>query len=334
MSAPPAEVARGFGRANAVADRGLIAVANVFLEVRLGKQIAPATITPVINSIISSMQNNPLVFNGLMQFRRDSEQVYRHALATSALMIALGRNLHLGQMDLHAAGLAGLLLDSGVNLLPAGADGNKVDPYRLPADMWQKHVPLGHDFIVRSNLAENVARACLEHHERFDANGWPNQTGGHALSKLGRMAAICDAYDLLASDSDTRSGLNPVEALHRMKADQGAYDPEILAVFETTIGLWPTGSVVELRSGRWAVVIKQNPEVYDQPLIAVFFVPASAQRISDVWIDLATCYGADAIAGAAAIDSLPDDLRDIAAAGLSDALARVMPTRKVPARAL
>ena len=334
MSAPPAELKRGFGRASAIADRGLVAVASVFQDVRLGKQIAPATVTPVINSIISSMQNNEMVFNGLMQFRRDSEQVYRHALATSALMIALGHKLHLSQIDLHAAGLAGLLLDAGVNLLPPSPDGAKIDPYRLPPAIWQTHVQLGHDFILRSKLDHSIARACLEHHERFDGDGWPNRKGGNTLSKLGRMAAICDGFDLLTTAGEGQAGLNPAEALQQMKADQGAYDPDILALFETTIGLWPTGSVVELRSGRYAVVIKQNIEAYDLPLIAVFFAPSSAQRIADVWIDLAKCYGADAIAGAASIETLPTDLREIAAAGLAEAMARVLPPKKALARAV
>jgi hypothetical protein len=327
LVAPPAEVTRGFGRANAAADRGLKVVTRAFLEMRLGKAIPAATISPVIDAIIASVQNNPFAFNGLMRFRRDSEQVYRHALATSGLMIALGRNLRLAPADLHAAGLAGLLLDAGIVLLPMDA-AQCDDPRALPPEIWRSHVQLGHDFIVRSRFPDTIARACLEHHERFDGGGWPNGTGGGALSRLGRMAAICDAYDLLAWGSEGQPALDPAAVLQRMRADHGAFDPDLLAVFETTVGVWPTGSVVALRSGRLAVVIEQCRDAPDLPLVAVFHDPAAGATIDTVWIDLNACYGADAIVGPGLIADLPRGDQPRATAALAAAVDRVVPGRK------
>jgi HD-GYP domain-containing protein (c-di-GMP phosphodiesterase class II) len=328
LAAPPAQTVRAFGRASAVANRELKVVTHVFLEMRLGKAITPASVSPVITSIMASLQSNPFAFNGLMRFRRDSEAVYQHALATSALMITLARSLHLPPLDLHAAGVAGLLLDSGVSLLPTDDDDHPVDPRRLSSDVWQSHVQLGHDFILRSRLSEPIARACLEHHERFDGTGWPHGTGGPALSRLGRMAAICDAYDLLASPGDGRAALDPAEALQIMKGDIGAYDPDILAVFETAVGVWPIGSLVALRSGRLAVVVDQNRDALDRPVIAVFFAPVTGERIDDLWIDLNTCYGADAIVGAGSIADLAPPLQAEARAALVSTLERLTGTSK------
>ena len=56
LTAAPADVVRGFGRAQAVADRGLKVVGQVFLEMRLGKAIKAESVTPVIESIIASVQ--------------------------------------------------------------------------------------------------------------------------------------------------------------------------------------------------------------------------------------------------------------------------------------
>jgi len=333
LHAASGDTVRAFGRASAAADRGLKVVADVFLQLRLGKGIAAASVTPVIDSIMASMQSNPFAFNGLMRFRRDSEAVYRHALATSALMIALGRSLGLPPLDLHAAGLAGLLLDAGISLLPVGDDDTPFDPARLPTEVWHSHVGLGEDFIRRSRLSDAIARACLEHHERIDGTGWPNRTGGTELSRLGRMAAICDAYDWLVSPANGRDGLDPAAALRAMRDDLGAFDPDMLDAFAATLGIWPIGSLVSLRSGRLAVVIDQNRDALDRPLIAVFYAPASGQPIDDVWIDLNTCYGADAIAGPVTIDTLPPSQHAAATAALEAVIAQVAgtPTKK-PAR--
>jgi HD-GYP domain-containing protein (c-di-GMP phosphodiesterase class II) len=331
MTAAPAEVTRGFGRARNVADRNLKVVTHVFLEMRLGKQISPATVSPVIDSIITSMQSNPFAYNGLLRLSQQSEDVYRHALATSALMIALGRTLGLPTLDLHAAGLAGLLLDTGVTLLPAGEGTPNGLAVPMRPEVWRSHVPLGHDFILRSGLSDTVARACLEHHERFDGGGWPHGTGGNALSKLGRMAAICDAYDLLASGAQNELALDPGQVLRRMKADVGAYDPAILVAFEATVGIWPIGSVVELRSGRLAVVIDQHRDAPDQPLVAAFFAPATGEPIDNLWIDLGNCYGADGIAGHGRIDDLPAAMQASARAALAGILQGVTASDKAKA---
>jgi len=248
------------------------------------------------------------------------------------LMIALGRSLRMQPADILVAGQAGLLLDAGVSRLPVDEAALNDDPRRLPPEIWQSHVQLGHDFILKSRLSETVARACLEHHERMDGAGWPRGTAGPGLSKLGRMAAICDAYDLLATGGDGQPGLDPAEALRQMKRDTGAFDPDLLAVFETTIGIWPTGSVVELRSGRLAVVIDQNRDAPDRPLIAVFFAPASRERIADVWIDLNTCYGADAIVGPGLIAALPPVCQAGASAALAATMERVTSDGKGSAR--
>jgi hypothetical protein len=166
----------------------------------------------------------------------------------------------------------------------------------------------------------------------MDGGGWPNAAAGHGLSKLGRMAAICDTYDLLATGIAGRPGLDPNAALGQMKADRGAFDPDLLAVFETTVGIWPTGSVVELRSGRLAVVVSQSRDAIDRPLVAVFFAPATGQRVRDVWIDLDTCYGADAIVGPATINTLPPDEQADACAAMIAAIERATKNSKATAQ--
>ena len=320
LGAPPPEIAKGFGRARSVADRGLKVVAGVFLEMRLGKTVALEDVSPVINSVIGSMQSNPNALTGLMQFQRDHGEVYAHALATSALMVGLGRTIGLDRCDLHTAGLAGLLLDSGIALLPA-ADTQGDRPNAVPPE----HVALGYGFIEESGLSAAVARACLEHHERHDGGGWPGGTAGKALSQLGRMAAICDAYDLMTSPLDGSGGIDPAEALRAMQEDHGAFDPDLLTAFVTTMGIWPTGSIVELRTGRLAVVVDQHRDHRDRPTVAVFFDPVAGSPIEPQWIDLANCYGADAIAVPAHINELPQAIQAPAQAALARALARVLP---------
>jgi len=76
------------------------------------------------------------------------------------------------------------------------------------------------------------------------------------------------------------------------------------------------------------VVIEQNCDAPDLPLVAVFHDPTTAATIDNVWIDLNACYGADAIAGPGLIADLPQVDQARATAAMAAAVGRVMPARK------
>ena len=104
---------REFGTARKIADRHSKVVSRVFLDARLGRGISARNVEPLIDDIYASVQRNLYAFNGLLRCREDSEETYRHALATSALMIALARQMNLPSVETREAGMAGLLMDIG-----------------------------------------------------------------------------------------------------------------------------------------------------------------------------------------------------------------------------
>lgn len=324
-AAPPASgrsLAREFGRAAQIAEGGLRLVSRVFLEMRLGKAVRHDDISPVIEDIFASVQRNAHAFNGLMQCKRDAEFAYRHALATSALMIMLGRQLRLSPDALREAGLAGLMLDCGIGLMPVDLAVMGGHWRAIPAVLWREHVRYGHDFLLGGDCGEGVARACLEHHERMDGAGYPAGTPGEGLSPLGRMAAICNAYDELVSDMDGGGGIDPAAALARMLGDAGAYDGAMLKAFVAAVGIYPVGSIVLLQSGRHAMVVDQNEDDPALPRVRCFHSRALGRAVAQETIDLAHCYGRDAIAGLADPDDLPgEDLHRLRARLLAAACA-------------
>ncbi|MGH2597412.1 MAG: HD domain-containing phosphohydrolase [Actinomycetota bacterium] len=89
------------------------------------------------------------------------------------------------------------------------------------------------------------ADAIVEHHERFDAKGYPNGLAGGAISLGGRIVSVADSYDTMTA---ARSYKKPmaVWAARRELADcaGGQFDPEIVRAF-LSISLpkllWRTG---------------------------------------------------------------------------------------------
>lgn len=307
----PQSIGREFGRAGQVADMGLKVISRAFIEARLGKAVQPEEVAPVVEAVFASVQRNPHAFNGLMRCKHEMEFLFRHALATSALMISLARQMKLSRQEVHVAGLVGLLMDSGMALLPA-SDIWQGDPHAWPESALREHVLYGRDFVSLGGFDETVVRACYEHHERMDGAGYPEAIKGEGISLMGRMAAICDAYDDLANPFAGNAISDPAQVIAQMQADVGAYDPDILREFIAAVGVYPIGSIVLLASHRLAMVVDQNLEDPAMPRVRCFYSLKVGGAVAQETIDLANCYGKDRIIGAADSDLLRGaDLPDL-----------------------
>ncbi len=311
-STAPQSTAREFGQATKIAERARKVVSKVFLEARLGKSIKAEAVEPVIEDIFASIQRNPHAFNGLMRCKQETEYLYRHALACSALMISLARQLKLSPSEIRDAGLAGLLFDVGVNHLPVNLAEYGNDFRRIAPDVLQLHADLGYNFLIASGLPELIALVARHHHERNDGSGYPAGLIGGDIPLLSRMAAVCDAYDELASGSDDSQPVDPGAVVQQMAQTPGKFDPVVFAAFVQCIGTFPIGTFVELRSGRLAMVIDQSATDYAKPTVRTFYSIEVNERVRQEVIDLANCYGADAIVGLADLSRFePEDVLEL-----------------------
>ncbi len=296
--------------AQAIAARGVERLHKTFIAGRLGKALNVRAVEPVVSDILASVRRNPQAFGGLMRCKLKNELVYRHALAVSALMVSLARRMKLSEAEAYEAGQAGLLLDIGTNYLPQNVDPPGGDYRNLGAKIWQQHVTLGHRALENDDgLPAAVLDACLQHHERLDGGGFPNGLAGDEISRIARMAAICDTFDFLLTSTDAADALDPAMAVQRLKAMDGAFDPDILRAFIESVGLYPVGSFVQLRSDKLAMVIDEDPKDAAKPIVQAFYSLERRERIVPHTIALARCGGEDeivAIANLAGHD-LPDE---------------------------
>lgn len=299
-STRPQGMAREFGHATKVAEKSRKVVSKVFLESRLGKAIKAAHVEPVIEDIFASVQRNPHAFNGLMRCKRDNEYIYRHALAVSALMISLARHCKMPPETIREAGMAGLLMDVGIAHLPVDLAEYGGDYRNIDRRIFEQHVALGHQILsVGGGVPQAVLDVCLRHHEMIDGSGYPAKLAGAGIDTLSRMAAICDFYDSMVSDTAEGVGMNPASAIGQMAMMKGWFDPEILQSFIETMGIYPIGSVVMLRSGRLAMVVDQDPADPSLPKVRTFYSTQALRFVQPEDIALAQAYGADGIEGIA-----------------------------------
>jgi len=301
----PVSMAQELDSAAAIAEQARDKLHKAFIATRLGKALDVRKVEPVVGDILASVRRNPQAFSGLMRCKLKNELSFRHALSVSALMVALADRMKLPAQDIHNCGLAGLLLDIGVNHLPYVGDPPGGDFRNLSERIWKQHVMLGHRALQNDDtLPQLVLDACLFHHERMDGRGYPQGTAGDAIPLVARMAAICDSFDFHLSDFDRGKALDPAAAIETMRADTGAYDPEILRVFIETVGMYPVGSFVTLASRKIAMVIDEDRKDPLRPVVQVFYSLDAGERVLPHRIALAEGDDNERITGIAELSGL------------------------------
>lgn len=307
FSRPPVSMAmaREFGRARRVAGASVRVVSRVFIEARLGKAIHVHDVEPVLESIYASVQRNLYAFNGLLRCQSGNEPLYRHSLAVSALMIAMAKHMRYHPGDVRDAGMAGLLMDVGVGQLSVDLASVGGDYTLLRQDLREQHVVLGYSYLkAAGDIPEPVLRVVLHHHERLDGSGYPQGLTAPSIETLSRMAAICDTYDSLVSCGAPEARLDPADAIRHLREQPEKFDAALVAIFTETVGVFPIGSFVRLRSGRLAMVVDEDPTDRALPTVRAFWSLPQGQRVKGETIALAHCYGADAIEGVADLAGL------------------------------
>ena len=274
------------------------ATVSMFNEARLGNAIDAQQCVPLVSAIAESMLRNPGALLSLARLKTSDDYTYMHSVAVCALMVALGRALGLDEQGCREAGLAGLLHDIGKATVPLSILNKPGKLTDAEFAAVKSHPLRGHELLVGGEAASAaVLDVCLHHHEKIDGSGYPHKLQGDDISLLARMGAVCDVYDAITSNRPYKSGWDPAESVARMISWKGHFDQKVLSAFIKTLGIYPTGALVKMKTGRLAVVIEQNPALLTKPVVKVFFSTKSDTYIPVERIDLSKAHARDSIAG-------------------------------------
>lgn len=225
----------------------------------------------VTDEFVSTCLYKNEVFMNMLLVKEALECEVNHAINVSILSIALGRRLGLPTYELENLGLAGLLHDVGMLMLPEYVykDSGKLSEAEF--ETLKSHSERGFQMLKQcGGLNEAVLQAVLQHHEKANGTGYPEGLLERQITKNAKIVAIADTYDTITSDRPYSKGRSPVQAIKLIFGWSGRHFNETLVkFFVSLLGVYPVGTVLRLESGEVGIVYEVSRGSSTKPKILV-----------------------------------------------------------------
>lgn len=230
-----------------------------------------------VRSIISQVLSNRDSIIHLAQIHRHHDDLLAHSINVAILSTMTAVTLDINDpKDLGIIALGAMLHDIGMVFVPKHLL-QKQTLSTGESETVKNHTRLGFE-ILRKNrdLPLLVAHIALQHHERYDGNGFPRRIAGSDINKFAYIVAIANEYDNMVADKPGKKGMETHVAYEAIVAGVNTYfHPAIARAFLSRIALYPVGTLVKLTTGDIGVVTGVTPLLQHRPVLRVI---ASSDR--------------------------------------------------------
>lgn len=211
---------------------------SIMDDVRLGRVINVKEIRSTVSAAVKNVIDSPDAVMWLSRIRHRDAYTSEHCVNVGLLAINFARHLGHGEEVLNKEGA---LTQEEFELMKA-------------------HTTEGRNILMaHRNLSHGPVDVAYGHHEALDGTGYPRKLKASGIPEMTRIVTLCDVYDAVTSDRCYRKGQPSLRGLDVLQRGRGSkYDERLVDEYVRCIGLYPTGSVVELVNGAHGIVLSTN----------------------------------------------------------------------------
>jgi len=266
-------------------------VETAMSAVRAGKRFNLPSAKRVVQELVDQVVEDEAALMELAALLHFDDYTYAHSVNVAVLSVTLGTRLGLDKKALALLGFAALFHDIGKVKLPLELL-NKPDDF--DEEDWKqmrRHPVLGAKTLMLTRgtdeFTARAAEVAFMHHINYDTKGYPVLSMKRVPGIFPMIVKICDTYEALTSGRVYfKTPFTPDEVLQKLIGGMGTmYDPLLLKIFVSTIGVFPVGSLVLLDTNEIGIVYKTNPDNIYRPKVRVI-VDAAGQKTEFTLVDL------------------------------------------------
>jgi HD-GYP domain-containing protein (c-di-GMP phosphodiesterase class II) len=195
-----------------------------------------------ISSFIEKIHSGEYEKNEYSQLLRSFEKLlsaikrhHKKDSSTQDLMIKIMDKIGVKEEDKHVAIYISIIYDLGLALV----DKNILSKKKLApseANILKVHPYTSISLLSNFEFSEDVQKAILHHHERYDGTGYPDKLKGEQIPFLSRVLSVVDAFSAMTTKRPYRNSLTTDKALKEIKEGSGSkYDPKIVEALHSLI---------------------------------------------------------------------------------------------------
>ncbi|GIU26254.1 HD family phosphohydrolase [Shewanella colwelliana] len=267
-------------------DRSIAMMRSLITKLRNRPLNAINDAKELIHNITDQLLNSENLVLHLMGDAKDSEGIYYHSLNVAVLSMLVAKELGWERDGIEAVGLGALFHDTGKLKIPTQLMRKKTPLTPPEANFIKQHPTMGVDLLkLADNFPTDAISIVRDHHEYLDGSGYPKGLKGDAISVPAQLVAAVNLYDKLCHPEGAEKARTPYAALgYLYKNFKDKLNNEAIGKLIKMLGIYPPGSVVELSSGQFAMVMAVNLDKILLPRILVYdaLVPKEQAPIVDL----------------------------------------------------
>ena len=223
--------------------------------------------------IIDSVLSEPEVVNNITEIRNISTDMYTHCINVCSLATIMALRLRMSDKQVYNVSMGAILHDIVLRYVKTDyINNNETTMSEKDASDYMKHTVFGYSSIQDEDWLSDVAKEIiLFHHEKIDGSGYPFHLTEEKIKPEIRLVTICDDFDSMISGIGSPK-FKIYEAIEYIKVKAGViYDSTIAAKFLDSMAAYPVGATVILSDGEKGVVVRQNREMPDRPVLKMTY---------------------------------------------------------------
>lgn len=250
----------------------IINLDDIFKKIKAKKSIETMAFSKYAASIQDMTANDPSVMvNFILSSTFNDNNLARLAVNTAILTTVLCKELKLSEEQTYEIVIAALLHDIGMTRIPEKVLNKNEDLSDAEMQTIAAHTGYGYKIAVNELMyTNNIGLSVMQHHERWDGKGYPNNIGGEQINLGARIISVADAFIAMITPKPYRKLMLGYQAMKNLLADNSRrFDPAIIKAMVKSIGIYPIGSMVLLNNASLARVVKCSPEALMRPFIKI-----------------------------------------------------------------
>lgn len=263
------------------------AITKTCEAIREGHQPDLRPVAEVARKMVESVARNPDALLWLSRIRQHDDYTYQHGLNSAVWALVCGRELGLNEDLLNHLGFGVLMSQVGKTLLPASLLRNEYSLSSDELEQFRGYVEESVRILEQCNASRAVIGVARYHRERHNGSGFPRGIKGDRIPLLAKVAGLAEYYESLIAPRESGLPMAPADAVRQLfKLRNIEFQEDLVEIFIQAIGIYPTGSLVELSDGQRGVVLSHVAERRLWPRVMVMTdrnqQPLKSARVIDL----------------------------------------------------